>query len=228
MQKYFFEGQMDESDIQQTLKNVIRGQDGKWDVQQGWEIRNILEDNIEKKLKQYEGVKFKILELTVEPDEDAVKMLQSNREKTVGIHVAVNKTDEQIAINQQKERIADSEQVLTMKQIEDMAYMMKNFGNLGPIVADYLKDGMSGVELYNYIMKAKSDNMAMLNTAVSKDMLTQREAFEKLNAILANNAFIQSEYQQLPNKDGGRIEEKREEKETDEEEMISPVDGDCI
>lgn len=166
---------MDETDIQQILKSVIRGQDGKWNVQQGWEIRNILEDYIEKKLKQFEGVRFKILELNVEPDEDAVKMLRSNRETTVGIHVAANKTDEQIAMNKQKERIADSEKILTMKQIEDMAYMMKNFGNLGPIVSDYLQNGMSGVELYNYIMKAKTDNMTILNTAVSNDMLTQKE-----------------------------------------------------
>ncbi|MDE7417946.1 MAG: hypothetical protein K2N44_16860 [Lachnospiraceae bacterium] len=228
VQKYFFQGQMDESDIQQILKNVIRGQDGKWNVQQGWEIRNILEDSIERKLKQYEGVKFKILELTVEPDEDAIKMIQSNREKTVGIHLATNKTDEKIAINEQNERIADSERTLTKKQIEEMAYMMKNFGNLGPIVSDYLKNGMNGVELYNYIMKAKTDNMAILNTAVSNDMLTQKEAFEKLNDILTNNAFLQSEYQQLTSKDGGRIEEKKEEGETGEEEAISPVDGDCI
>ena len=133
---------MDETDIQQILKSVIRGQDGKWNVQQGWEIRNILEDYIEKRLKQFEGVRFKILELNVEPDEDAVKMLRSNRETTVGIHVAANKTDEQIAMNKQKERIADSEKILTMKQIEDMAYMMKNFGNLGPIVSDYLQNGI--------------------------------------------------------------------------------------
>lgn len=227
-QKYFFQGQMDETDIQQILKSVIRGQDGKWNVQQGWEIRNILEDYIEKKLRQFEGVRFKILELNVEPDEDAVKMIQSNRETTVGIHVAANKTEEQIAMNKQKERIVDSEKVLTMKQIEDMAYMMKNFGNLGPIVSDYLQNGMSGVELYNYIMKAKTDNMAILNTAVSNDMLTQKEAFEKLKEILNDNAFLQDEIQQLPNRDSGRIEEKKEEKETDEEEMSSPVDGDCI
>ena len=219
---------MDETDIQQILKSVIRGQDGKWNVQQGWEIRNILEDYIEKKLKQFEGVRFKILELNVEPDEDAVKMLRSNRETTVGIHVAANKTDEQIAMNKQKERIADSEKILTMKQIEDMAYMMKNFGNLGPIVSDYLQNGMSGVELYNYIMKAKTDNMTILNTAVSNDMLTQKEAFEKLKEILNDNAFLQDEIHQLPNKDSGRIEEKNEEKETDEEDMGSPVDGDCI
>ena len=164
----------------------------------------------------------------MEPDEDAVKMLRSNRETTVGIHVAANKTDEQIAMNKQKERIADSEKILTMKQIEDMAYMMKNFGNLGPIVSDYLQNGMSGVELYNYIMKAKTDNMTILNTAVSNDMLTQKEAFEKLKEILNDNAFLQDEIHQLPNKDSGRIEEKNEEKETDEEDMGSPVDGDCI
>ena len=51
---------------------------------------------------------------------------------------------------------------------------------------------------------------------------------QKLKEILNDNAFLQDEIHQLPNKDSGRIEEKNEEKETDEEDMGSPVDGDCI
>ena len=51
---------------------------------------------------------------------------------------------------------------------------------------------------------------------------------QKLKEILNDDAFLQDEIHQLPNKDSGRIEEKNEEKETDEEDMGSPVDGDCI
>ncbi len=226
---YFFQGRMEEEDVSHTVRNVIRQQDGKWNAWEDIELQNALENEIEKRLKQYEGVRFRRLEVLVTPEEEAAKMRESNKKKTVGIHVSKNETDEQIARNEQAERVADSEQKLKMKQISDMALMWQNFGNMGSVVDEYLKGNMDGKELYDYLVRARSEKMGMLQTAVAGDMLTQKEMMEKLNEIFANNEFMQGVGQkQLPGNDEKKIEEKsRKNLEGDrknEEEKVSESD----
>jgi len=239
---YFFQGKMEEEDLSHTVRSAIRQQDKKRDVGEEIMLQNDLIDEIEKKLKQYEGVRFKRLEVLVTPEEAAEEIENSRKKKTVGIQVSKNETDEQIARNAQAERIADSEQRLKMKQIEDMALMWKNFGNMGSVVDEYLKGNMDGKELYDYIMKARSEKMSMLQTAVSGDMLTQKETMEKLNEIFANNEFLQAaEQKQLSVGDANKEEKNRKEADGEgksEEEVIdeavhtdenvSPADGDYI
>lgn len=204
---YFFQGKMEEEDISHTVRNAMRQQDEKWKVGEDIKLQNALETEIEKKLEQYKGVRFRRLEVLVTPEEAAEKIRESNKKKTVGIHVSKNETDEQIARNEQAERVADSEQRLKMKQISDMALMWKNFGNMGSIVNEYLKGNMDGKELYNYIMKGQAENISMLKLASEGDMLTQKEIMEKLNEIFANNEFLlAAEQKQLSVK-----EEKKEE-----------------
>lgn len=226
---YFFQGKMEEEDILHTVRNAIRQQDGKWNAWEDIELQNALENEIEKKLKQYEGVRFRRLEVHATPEEAAAKMRDSDKKKTVRIHVSRNETDEQIARNEQAERVADSEQKLKMKQINDMALMWQNFGNMGSIVDEYLKGNMDGKELYDYLMRARSEKMSMLQTAVSGDMLTQKETMEKLNEIFANNEFLQAEAQkQLPDNDLNKLEKKAGEdaegENKNEEEEIEEAD----
>lgn len=240
---YFFERKMEEEDVSHTVRNAIRQQDGKWTAWEDIELQNALEDEIEKRLKEFDGVRFRRLEVLVTPEEAAVKMRDSNKKKTVGIHISQNETDEKIARNEQAERVADSEQKLKMKQISDMALMWQNFGNMGSIVDEYFKGNMDGKELYDYIMRARSEKMSMLQTAVSGDMLTQKETMEKLNEIFANNEFLQTtELKQILGGDVNKLEEKNirdedsesqneEEKidEADQSERKAPfVDGDYI
>lgn len=205
---YFFEGKVEEGDIQKTVRKVIRQQDRKWDVLKDIQLQDALENEIEKHLKRYAGIRFRNLEIAVTPEEAAVKMRESNKKKTVGIHVAQNEMDEQIAKNEQAERLVDSEQRLKMKQISDMALLCQNFGNMGPIVAEYLKGNMDGKELYDYIMRSRAEKLGVLQTVVSGDMLTQEETIEKLNEILSNSDFLQAtEYKRLPGREVNKIEE---------------------
>lgn len=227
VREYFFNERMEEEDVHNILRNIVRRYDGEWDIQQSWKAQSELEDAVTQKLTSYEGIKFRIQQVNVVPDAAAEKMLQSNRDKTVGIHVTQNETDEKIAKNVQDQRVLDSEYELKLKKMKDMALMMKNFGSLGPIVNEYLQGRMDGTELYDYIMRAKTNDMSILTTAVDNDLLTQKEAFEKLEEILGDARFQQmDEQRQLVNKGQGRIED--EEKREDGVESIPLADGDCI
>ena len=88
-----------------------------------------------------------------------------------------------------------------------MALLCQNFGNMGPIVEEYLKGNMDGKELYDYIMRSRAEKLGVLQTVASGDMLTQEETIEKLNEILSNSDFLQTtEFQKLPTKEVSRIE----------------------
>lgn len=229
VQEYFFEGQAEADDIQRVIREVVRSQDGKWDVSESIDMRNDLEDKIEQKMRRFAGIKIRTPEVNVVPDEAAVKILDSNRDRTVEIHLSRNRADKEIASNEQAGRIADSKKEIKGKQIEDLATMVQNFGSMAPIMEEYFKGNLDGTQLYGYIEKAKSDNMAILNEAVKRDMLSDKDILERLNDILCGNGIIQSDkYQQIADhsEDVNRLEMKDEG--TDEEERLSPADGDFI
>lgn len=231
VQQYYFYGQIQEEDIHYIIREVVKMQNKKWNISQGWELQNTLENQIERKLKSHDGVKFEVMaEVTL--DDAALKMQESNRDKVVGIHTSGNKAEEQIAMNEHKKRIATSELELKMQQIQEMAFMMKNFGDLGPIVDEYMQGKISGQELYDYIMKARTNDMNMLNVAMSNEMLTQKEAFDKLSEILSGNRFAQAN-QQLQGREKERLETQEEEDgeedaEDDNPEEAAPADGDFL
>jgi len=231
VQQYYFYGQIQKEDIKYIVREVVKMQNKKWNISQGWELQNVLETQIERKLNSYKGVKFEVM-AEVALDDAALKMQESNRDKVVGIHTSGNKAEEQIAVNEHKKKVATSELELKMQQIQEMAFMMKNFGDLGPIVDEYMQGKISGQELYDYIMKARTNDMNMLNVAMSNEMLTQKEAFDKLSEILSGNRFTQAE-QQLPGGEKERLEAQEEENgeedvEDDDLKGATPTDGDFL
>ena len=225
-QKYFFMGKMDDEGISSTVRQSVRKQNKRWNVSQGWELQDKLEELIERELKRYQGVEFK-LTIEVTPDEEALKIQKSNRSKVVGIHTSNNMTEEQIVQNENKEKIKASEFKYKIEQLKDTAFMIKNFGELGPIMNEYLRDNINGIELYNYIMQSKTDEMNLLRTAMETDALTQAEAIDKLNAILDGRRFANSEQQLLGEnrKEQESLQEKEQEMQENDIDQDSYTDG---
>ncbi|MDO4171015.1 MAG: hypothetical protein Q4D45_14165 [Lachnospiraceae bacterium] len=229
VKEYFFSERIEDDDIRSFIRDVIKMYEGKWSIRQSVKAQNDLQEEIERKFRKYRSIRFRLQEVRVVPDEGAAKMLQSNRDKAVEIHVAKNETDEKIAKNEQSQRVLDSEYELKTKKIKDMALMMKNFGSLGPIVQEYLQGDMNGEQLYEYIMKAKANDISMLNTAASGDLLTQEEIMEKIVEIMGDTRYFQmGDEKQISNKVEKMIEEKQEEIKQEETEEISLGDGDYL
>ncbi len=219
-QRYYFQEQTKDVSVSNIIRENVRKQNKRWNVSQDWELQNNLEDMIEKELRRYQGVEFK-LTIEVTPDEEALKMQESNRSKVVGIHTSNNMTEEQIAKNADKEKIAASEFKYKIEQLKDMAFMMQNFGDLGPIVNEYLRGNIDGIELRDYIMKSKTDDMNLLKAAMDTEMLTQTEAIDKFNAILEGRRLAQTERQLLGEnrKEQESLQEKKKEEETQEDDI---------
>lgn len=232
VQTYFFDSLIETDDIQRMVRETVRGQDGVWDVRESLDMRNDLEDNIEQKMKRLTGIKIRTPEVEVVPDEAAVKILDSNRDKTVEIYRSRNEADKVIETNVQGGRIADSKKELKGKQIEDLANMVQNFGSMAPIMEEYFKGNITGTQLYEYIAKAKIDNMNILNEAVKSDMLPDKDILDWLNDLLSSNGIIPNNYQRLAsqNETVSKIETKDNDTEerVDEKDTFSPADGDFI
>lgn len=195
VQEYFFHGQMEGDDIQRVVREAVRAQDGKWDVREGIDMERDLDSLIEQKLKRFAGVRIRPPKVSAVPDEAAVKILNSNRDRTVEMFRSRNEADKEIETNRQGGRIADSKKLLKEKQIEDLANMVQNFGNMAPIMEEYFKGNLNGTQLYEYIARVKSENMTILNEAVKNDMLPDKDIIDKINGILGDNVIIQGNRQ---------------------------------
>lgn len=227
VQKYFFGNRMEEDTLYNITRKCVNGQNGKWRLKEGWELQNVLENEVERKVKQFEGVRFWVI-VDVRADEAAQEILVSDQKTAVEIHTSGNEKDARIAANEHRAAIAESERTLKLKQIEEMGMLIKDFGVLGPVVNEYLEGKLDGVELYDYIMKARTDDMNMLNIAVTNDLLTTEEFMDRVNDILTNRRFGNIDNQRLPGRDRNGLEmhtNKDIEDEVEKEETEAPSDG---
>ena len=227
VQGYFFGETMEEDALRNIAKKCVDRQNKRWQIKQGWELQRELEDDIERGIKVFEGVKFRV-EVDVSPDEAAQKILDSDQKTVVEIHTSDNRKNVQIATNEHLVAIAESERNLKLQQIQEIGMLMKNFGALGPVANEYLEGKIDGQEFYNYIMKARTDDMNMLNMAVSNDLLTTEEFMDRINDILTNRRFENMEGQQLPVKDSGRLETHSDKRKDIEDEVEEEKEADTL
>lgn len=232
VQEYYFHGKMEDDDIQRAVREAVRVQDGKWDVRESLDMENELCQLIEQKARRFAGIRIRPPKISAVPDEEAVKILNSNRDKTVEMLRYRNEADKEIETNRQGGRIAVSQRELKDRKIEDLANMVQNFGNMAPIMEEYFNGNLNGTQLYEYIARIKRENMEILNEAVKNDMLPDKDVIEKINHILGNDGIIQGDRnQRLEGKKTAEIEAKGDGERTDREDAEledSFADGDFL
>ena len=229
VQEYFWGNPMEDDALCRIMRECVDRHNGKWHAKQEWELRRDLEDDIERELKHFDGVKFQVT-VEIRMDESAQKMQESDKDAMVEIHNSNNRKNVQIAANKHKTEIVISETELKMHQIQQIGMLINNFGVLGAVAKAYLDGKREGEEFFNYIMKARTDELNLLNTAVSNDLLTGDEAMKKINDILTNRRFEHLDEQQLPGEIRGKLRAPDDESDNAEEDLkeASHEDGDFV
>ncbi len=229
VQEYFWGNLMEDDALHYITKKCVDRQNGRWQAKQEWELRQDLEDGIERELKQFEGVKFRVT-VEIRMDESAQKMQKSDKDSAVEIHTSNNKKNVQIAANKNMAEIVKSEKMLKMQQMQEIGMLINNFGVLGPVANEYLEGKIDGKEFLNYIMKIRTDELNLLNMAVTNDLLTGDEAMSKINDILTNSRFEKITKQQLPgeNRDGLKAPGDEGENAGEDKEEGVYADGDFL
>ncbi len=225
VQKYFWGNLMEDDTLRHITKKCVNRQNGRWQAKQEWELGRDLEDDIERELKQFDGVKFRVT-VEIRMDESAQKMQKSDKDAAVEIHTSNNRKNVQIAANKHMSEIIESERMMKMQQIQEIGMLINNFGVLGSVAKEYLEGKIDGKEFFNYIMKTKTDELNLLNMAVSNDLLTGDEAMRKINDILTNSQFEKIAGQQLPGENRDRLKAPDDEGEDAEEDVYA--DGDFL
>lgn len=232
VQEYYFGEWMEEDTLCQIVKKCMVKQHKRWQIKQGWELQRELDEDIGRALKQFAGLRFRVV-VEVRLDEAAEKILKSDRDSAVDIHLSDNRKNVQIAGNEHRAAIAESESALKMQQIGQIRMLLQNFGTLGPVANEYLEGKIDGKEFYSYIMKARAEEMDMLKVAMEGDLIPTDDIMVKINDILSNRQFGEIEQKQ-PAGSGGALE-MRSSGQTDmayaareEEEAETPADGDFL
>lgn len=210
--KYYFENEAEgETAVKQAIKKVLKENNGRWGMKKSLELENYLEEKLEKQFALFESMRVRIVDIKVEPDEDAKKIILAEKQKSVGVQTYKYQTDQKMAQNEQDIRFMGSEDKLYEKKMERMAMLMQNFGVLGPIVESYLQGNKNGEELYHYIMENRTSELQELSVALQNDLLTQEDAFSKVSKLLNDRQIAQKE-------EGKQLIEKKE-KDSDNEEV---------
>lgn len=207
--KYFFEGRTDKNDIQHVLKKAVTRYDGYWSITQMMEIERELEKEIEDRMESFKGLSFNVIDVEVIPDEAVKKMQENTKSAAVDMLVARNEADKKINENNLSGEILESDFILKKRKMMFMNTTIQNYGNMGPIVNDYLDGKISGEDLYKYNMTHMTNEMQMVESAYGKDLISQEMADRKMKAILENDSYRQMEAEEQSVQNEKNIQRKK-------------------
>lgn len=213
VREYFFRDNAEsEERITKDIRKKLDENDKKWGMRFGNELERKLQKELENLFQEYHSLRFSKVSVDVIPDEDANKLIQSDKNKDIVIHTQANEMDVEVARKEQEGKVLDSNYVLQMKKVGQMEQLAKSFGEIAPVASEYLDGKMDGRELYQYIEAKREKDMELLLRAREEDWLTDQSLNEKLGEIIGNRNFMQLERrEQLENKNGEQIEQKEKE-----------------
>ncbi|MCH5265495.1 MAG: hypothetical protein J1F02_06320 [Lachnospiraceae bacterium] len=208
---YFKDDAESEGVVRNDIKGIMDEQDGKWKLHEINELEKTLQREFEKLQQTYYCLQFNEIFVEVKPDEEAEKLIKSDKEKSIEIYTAGNKADIEVAKNFHKGRVMESSYTLQMKQLDRMEQLARTFGEVAPVVEEYLDGKIDGRELYKYIDNKKEKDINILARAREEDWLTDQSFNRKLEEIMGHEKFAQVEPERkIEEKNKFQIEKKEE------------------
>lgn len=225
VREFYFRGRVEEDQIKQSIRKAVKKYNNEFGITKSIELEEHAEERVEEGLREFTGLKFESLRVSVSLDEDAKKYIASDKEKARVMHDSENETDTKVFLNKQKEREMDSENAIYAKKLQKFMAMTQEYGKMAPLVDGYIEGGMDGRELYDYIEKNRGRNIDDLLKVVEGELLTHEEAASIIGSILDDGRIANmGANQQI----GSVKEERIEQKEGQAPEEDEIVDGDSI
>lgn len=207
---YFGKGEEDRDSITKAVNEILRECDKQYGIVQEMELRNDLQMKLERKLSQYQTLRFKSINVSVEGDSDAQKILQSKREKEVEKSIYEDKTEIKVSRNFQDGKLMESENQLLLQKMQRLSQMTTQFGKLTPIMEEYFKGNIDGERLYEYIEKSQIADLNIVKSAVENELLSAEEAISQTTRILNNSIGATQQAAQIETKPVERVKETEE------------------
>lgn len=206
---YFRDHAESEERVKEDIRRILMENDKRWNLHDGNELERTLRRELEICLQGCHSLKFNNIVIKVTPDEDAARMIKSDKEKDVIIYTDGNKTDAELVRKENEGKILDRDHVLKMKKANQLIELAERFGDLAPVVSEHLDERMDGRELYEYIEEKKRLDREFILESSGKDIITDEKIDVILNSITGKGDFAHTkEEKRVEGKSVERIEEK--------------------
>ncbi len=222
VKEYFFEdNQESEKIMNEAIKKCLNKNDEKWGIREGNELEKALYKGVDKAFQKCHSLLLKNVQINVSLDEDALKVMNSDKYTDIEIHKQKNEARLEIVRKEQEERVLESEHEVQRKKAEHLQHLAEVFGEIAPVAEEHLKGNMDGKEFYQYIKEKQKRDLDFLEKFKENDWISDRDASDTLLGIIKNSNFISKDRQpQIEGAEERQIEQKEEEN--------SLEDGDSI
>ena len=181
---YFTESASSEKKLEQEVKDCIYGYDQKFDLHGSIELKREIERKLENKMHSFSYLAISQISVGVNPDDTARKLVESDLERMSSLHFDDNDADMEINRNRDKIRIQQSERELKRAQMQQFAEMYQVYGDMTPVMDEYLDKKMRGERVFEILREMKEEDLKYLKKGLDDDMLkndfAQQEYAKKL------------------------------------------------
>ncbi len=222
VRRYFFGTQVNGDDLTNMIKDILYGEDGKWDIDKWYMFQQVVENELNKVFKRCDGVDIRIDSVKVELDDVLKKMQESDRDTQVKLHVGKNET----IVKQQE---SENQHKIKMQRTKEFQDLTQAFGELAPIVGKYIDGEMDPERFYAYIEEFKEKQKNSIKEAFLDDIISQEEADLGMRKIIGENIMQIDQRTDRQTREIDRISEannKKEEAVMDEDVVIDEEVGD--
>ena len=198
--------------VVREVRSLLNKQDGCWGVQQGNDLKKVIEQSVEDILYRNISLKFFDIVVNVQPDENAKKIIESDINKDIVIREQENDAIVKVDKNEKQKEILQSEYHVHEVKAQQLQKAAEAFGPLAPIAMEYLSGKMSGEDLYKYIEEKREKDLGILLQVRREDFLTDQKFQNDLSKMIGKGDFMNPEAQtRLQDNVSGQIEEKTQE-----------------
>lgn len=213
IRNYYFKDSTDSIQlVAREVRSLLNKQDGCWGVQQGNDLKKVIEQSVEDILYRNISLKFFDIVVNVQPDENAKKIIESDINKDIVIREQENDAIVKVDKNEKQKEILQSEYHVHEVKAQQLQKAAEAFGPLAPIAMEYLSGKMSGEDLYKYIEEKREKDLGILLQVRREDFLTDQKFQNDLSKMIGKGDFMNPEAQtRLQDNVSGQIEEKTQE-----------------
>lgn len=199
---YFNESDSFEKRIESHIKDFNYDNNGKFTLYQERSLQKKLNDDINSNLKQFSYLDFINVTVEVKLDDEAVKLVESDREKRRIIHMTKNDSEMEILKNEEQMRIQESVRKLDLAKSLSFAELVQQYGELAPMIKEYFDGKIDGQQLDQRIREKKREDIQYITEGLKNDIVSEEFAQQEFVKKITGKSPSQDQVLKIEKDDG--------------------------
>ncbi len=204
---YFNESGSFQKRIESHIKDFSYDNNGKFTLYQERDLQKKLNDDISSILQQFSYLDFTDVTVEVKLDDEAVKLVESDREKQRIMHMTKNDSDVEILRNEEQIRVEESLRKLDLAKSLSFAELVQQYGELAPIMKEYFDGKIDGQQLDQRIREKKREDIQYITEGLKNDIVSEEFAQQEFVKKITGKSPSQDQVLEI-GKDDGTVSDK--------------------